>query len=220
MSHAPGPRTPTSSPPPPPPPALDMLSEAFDAEVALLQRAGEVRLPYPAIKAVDNIMRWRSITEAQARARQKELRAQELLQQQQAAAAAAAADGSGRGTVDETAHPGHASNLQRFGLLSAAEVVARRQELQMRRLRISRHQSVLQRMQGGLGMALTGDQLDMSGNFRDGRTPIPYLKRRFRRNLSSAFLLSKSGTTRAQLRCCTTICTRGPGSGSTCGKRR
>ncbi len=120
-------------------PVLDMLSESFDAEVALLQQYSAVQLPYPSIRPVDNLARWLSITQTQARQRERQQAAER-------AAAEAKAAQEREFQVDETAHPTHQLNRERFGLLTPEEA---RIKLEERRAKLLQKQpTVLQKMAG------------------------------------------------------------------------
>ena len=120
---------------------LDMLSDSFDAAEALLRQPQHVALPYPAIRAVDNVARWLSITQAQARQREAELKKREQETQRQRQREAEA-----RHEVDYTMHPNHPLNREKNRLaLSEKE----RAEREQRSLRAQRRQGrhVLARMQ-------------------------------------------------------------------------
>lgn len=98
-----------------------MLDPAFDAEQALLHAdAADVPLPYPAIRPVDNLAMWLSITQAQARQQQ----------QQQRDAQKAAADSAAIARIAEPAalsrmHPSHPENRARRGMATEAEIAER-----------------------------------------------------------------------------------------------
>jgi hypothetical protein len=132
---------------------LDMLSEAFDAEEALLRRPESVLLPYPAIRAVDNVARWLSITQAQARQREAEAR---QLQQDKAKEAELSLERESKARVDYTMHPNHPMNREKNQLATSEEAAAKMAEEQRRRAdkRASKH--VLLRMQRTLsGLSTT-----------------------------------------------------------------